>query len=167
MEHTTELMTILEEELSLCSELLYVTRAQKPAIISGDVLGLAELVSRAEETIRRLRNVEVSLVEQALGFAAESEGKIADNPEVAVAALITSLEDTHKAEFQKTKARIAGLLGDIATANAVNEGLLRDALSYIDNTVRLIAGADGDNSIYSRLGMLDKKASLAAVDETA
>jgi len=167
VEHATELMTILEEELSLCSELLYVTRAQKPAIVSGDVLGLAELVSRAEETIRRLRNVEASLVEQALGFAAESEGEIADNPEAAVAALITSLEDTHKAEFQKTKARIAGLLGDIATANAVNEGLLRDALSYIDNTVRLIAGADGDNSIYSRLGMLDKKASLAAVDETA
>jgi len=160
-------MTILEEELSLCSELLYVTRAQKPAIVSGDVLGLAELVSRAEETIRRLRNVEASLVEQALGFAAESEGEIADNPEAAVAALITSLEDTHKAEFQKTKARIAGLLNDIATANAVNEGLLCDALSYIDNTVRLIAGADGDNSIYSRLGMLDKKASLAAVDETA
>jgi len=167
VEHATELMTILEEELSLCSELLYVTRAQKPAIVSGDVLGLAELVSRAEETIRRLRNVEASLVEQALGFAAESEGEIADNPEAAVAALITSLEDTHKAEFQKTKARIAGLLGDIATANAVNEGLLRDALSYIDNTVRLIAGADDDNSIYSRLGMLDKKASLAAVDETA
>jgi len=160
-------MRILEEELSLCSELLYVTRAQKPAIVSGDVLGLAELVSRAEETIRRLRGVEVSLVEQALGFAAESEGRPADDPEAAVVALVASLEDAHRAKFQKTKARIAGLLSDIATANAVNEALLRDALSYIDNTVRLIAGADGDNSIYSRLGMLDRKASLAAVDETA
>ena len=48
MEHATELMRILEEELSLCSELLYVTRAQKPAIVSGDVVSLAELVSRAE-----------------------------------------------------------------------------------------------------------------------
>jgi len=167
VEHATELMRILEEKLSLCSELLYVTRAQKPAIVSGDVLGLAELVSRAEETIRRLRGVEVSLAEQALGFASESEGRPADDPETAIAALIASLEDTHKAEFQKTRARIAELLADIATANAVNEGLLRDALSYIDNTVRLIAGADGDNSIYSRLGMLDKKASPAAVDETA
>lgn len=167
MEHATELMRILEEELSLCSDLLYVTRAQRPAIVSGDVVSLAELVSRAEEMIRKLRNVEISLVEQALGFVAESEGKPADDPDNAVAALIASLDDTHRAEFQETKARIAGLLGDISTANAVNEGLLRDALSYIDNTVRLIAGAEGDNSIYSRLGMLDKKASLAAVDETA
>mgnify|MGYP000856274324 CR=1 FL=1 len=167
MEHATELMRILEEELSLCSDLLYVTRAQRPAIVSGDVVSLAELVSRAEEMIRKLRNVEISLVEQALGFVAQSQGKPADDPEKAVAALIASLDDTHKAEFQKTKARITGLLGDISTANAVNEGLLRDALSYIDNTVRLIAGAEGDNSIYSRLGMLDKKASLAAVDETA
>lgn len=167
MEHAVEPMRILDEELSLCSELLYVTRAQKPAIVSGDVIGLAELVARAEETIRRLRDVEVSLVEQATRFAAECDGKPADDPEAATAALVASLEDAHKAEFTKIKSRIAGLLSDIVTANAVNEGLLRDALSYIDNTVRLIAGADGDNSIYSRLGMLDKKASLAAVDETA
>ncbi|MGI6131498.1 MAG: flagellar protein FlgN [Bacillota bacterium] len=167
MEHTTELMKTLDEELSLCSELLYVTRAQKPAIISGDVLGLAELVSRAEKTIRRLRDVEVSWAELASRFALESDGKPADDPEAAVAALVASLGDAHKTEFQTIKSRIAGLLDDIASANAVNEGLLRDALSYIDNTVRLIAGAEGDNSIYSRLGILDKKASLAAVDETA
>lgn len=167
MEHATELMRILDEELSLCSELLYVTRAQKPAIISGDVLGLAELVARAEETIRRLRDVEISLADIASDFAFESDGKTADNPDSAMAAFVASMEDAQRAEFQKTKSSIAGLLGDIATANAVNAGLLRDALSYIDNTVKLIAGADGDSSIYSRLGMLDRKASLAAVDETA
>ena len=167
MEHATELMRILEEELSLCSELLYVTRAQKPAIISGDVLGLAELVARAEETIRRLRDVELSLADIASEFAFKSSGKPADNMDSAIAAFVASLDDAQRTEFQKTKSRIAGLLDDIAAANAVNAGLLRDALGYIDNTVRLIAGADGDSSIYSRLGMLDRKASLAAVDETA
>ena len=100
-------------------------------------------------------------------FAFESSGKPADDLDSAIATFVASLDDAQRTEFQKTKSRIAGLLDDIAAANAVNAGLLRDALGYIDNTVRLIAGADGDSSIYSRLGMLDRKASLAAVDETA
>ncbi len=167
MEHATELIRILDQELSLCSELLSVTRAQKPAIVSGDVIHLSELVSRAEDTIRRVREIEVSVAELAAEYAVRSGGKSADDPESAVAALIASLDDAGQAELGKVKSRIAESLSDIATANAVNAGLLGDALRYIDNTVKLIAGADGDNSIYSRLGILDRKVSMAAVDETA
>lgn len=158
---------MIDQELSLCSELLLVTRAQRPAIVSGDVLRLAQLVSRAEETIRKVRDIEVSIAELAGRFAIESGGERCNDPEAAMAALVASLEEASRAELGKSKLRIAGSLSDIAAANAVNAGLLGDALSYIDNTVRLIASADGDNSIYSRLGILDRKASSAAVDDTA
>ncbi|GEM_PF-1597756 len=167
MEYATQLTRMIDQELSLCSELLLATRAQRTAIVSGDVLRLAQLVSRAEETIRKVRDIEVSIAELAGRFAIESGGERCNDPEAAMAALVASLEEASRAELGKSKSRIAGLLSDIAAANAVNAGLLGDALSYIDNTVRLIASADEDNSIYSRLGILDRKASSAAVDDTA
>ncbi len=167
MEYAIELTKMIDQELSLCSELLVATRAQRAAIVSGDVLRLAQLVSRAEETIRKIRDIEVSITELASRFAMESGGERCDDPESAIAALAASLEDADQARLADVKSKIAGLLSDIAAANAVNAGLLIDALSYIDNTIKLIAGANGDSSIYSRLGILNRQASSAAVNDTA
>ncbi len=81
--------------------------------------------------------------------------------------MIASFKEEEMAEFEVLRDSIAGILAEIDSANAINAMLIQDAIEYIENTVRLIAEADGTNSVYSRLGRMDKKAVSSAVDDTA
>ena len=65
MDYAKEMARILNREFALCSELLYVARAQRSVITSGDVAALAELVSRAEEIIGAIRDEEIGLADLA------------------------------------------------------------------------------------------------------
>ena len=73
MNYASEIMRILNRELVLCSELLYVTRAQRGVIMSGDVAGLAELVARAEQTLGKIRDAEKGLLELAESYSGKAE----------------------------------------------------------------------------------------------
>lgn len=165
MNYAREMMRILNREFTLCSELLYVTLAQRGVIMSGDVAGLAELVSRAEQSIGSIRDAERGLLDLAERYSAES-GAEARDPEKAFSAIMASLNDGERAEFEALCDSIADILFDIDSANAINAMLLRDSIQYIENTVKLIAEADGANSVYSRLGRLDEKVTSAAVNDT-
>jgi flagellar biosynthesis/type III secretory pathway chaperone len=164
--YAREIMRILNREFMLCSELLYVTRAQRGVIMSGDVAGLAELVSRAEQTIGSVKDAEMGLVDLAERYSADTEAE-AQDPEMALSAIIASLNEKEAAEFEALRDSIAGILMDIDSANAINAMLLRDSIQYIENTVKLIAEADGANSVYSHLGRLNERAVSSAVDDTA
>ncbi|MEA4882365.1 MAG: flagellar protein FlgN [Clostridia bacterium] len=166
MRYAEDLTRLLEQELSLYSELLAATRAQQSVITGGDVARLAELVARAEGTIRKLRDVEVSLVELAREFATEALA-VTEDPESAMAALLSSLDSGEAANVATLRDGIGSTLSDIASDNAVNAELLRDSLAYIENTMKMIAQADGTNSIYSRLGVMNRQAATVAVDDRA
>ncbi len=77
------------------------------------------------------------------------------------------MSEEETAELKTLRDSIADILVDIDSANATNAMLLRDSIQYIENTVKLIAEADGANSVYSRLGRLDEKAAASTVNETA
>ena len=166
MDYAKEMARILNREFALCSELLYVARAQRSVITSGDVAALAELVSRAEEIIGAIRDEEIGLADLAKRWADETEVEVED-AEQALAVMIASFKEEEMAEFEVLRDSMAGILVEIDSANAINAMLIQDAIEYIENTVRLIAEADGTNSVYSRLGRMDKKAVSSAVDDTA
>lgn len=165
MNYANEMMRILNREFTLCSELLYATRAQRGMIMSGDVAGLAELVSRAEQLIGSIRDAEMGLTDLAERYSVETSAE-AEDPETAISAIIASLSEEETMEFETLRDSIADILVDIDSANAINAMLLRDSIQYIENTVKLIAEADGANSVYSRLGRLDKSAVSSAVNDT-
>lgn len=166
MDYAKEMARILNREFALCSELLYVARAQRSVITSGDVAALAELVSRAEEIIGAIRDEEIGLADLAKRWADATDVEVED-AEHALAVMIASFKEEEMAEFEVLRDSIAGILVEIDSANAINAMLIQDAIEYIENTVRLIAEADGTNSVYSRLGRMDKKAVSSAVDDTA
>jgi len=166
VDYAKEMARILNREFALCSELLYVARAQRSVITSGDVAALAELVSRAEEIIGAIRDEEIGLADLAKRWADETEVEVED-AEQALAVMIALFKEEEMAEFEVLRDSIAGILAEIDSANAINAMLIQDAIEYIENTVRLIAEADGTNSVYSRLGRMDKKAVSSAVDDTA
>jgi flagellar biosynthesis/type III secretory pathway chaperone len=164
--YASEIMRILNRELVLCSELLYVTRAQRGVIMSGDVAGLAELVARAEQTLGKIRDAEKGLLDLAERYSGKA-GAERESPDKALSDIIASLSEEETAELKTLRDSIADILVDIDSANAINAMLLRDSIQYIENTVKLIAEADGANSVYSRLGRLDEKAAASTVNETA
>lgn len=166
MNYAKEMMSILNREFVLCSELLYVTRAQRSVIMSGDVVGLAELVSKAEKAIGSIRDLEVDLAELAERYAAEIGAEV-ESPQQALSAMIGSFSEEETEEFEALRDSIADILVDIDSANAINAVLLKDSIEYIENMVKLIAEADDANSVYSRLGRLNEKAASSAVNDTA
>lgn len=151
------LLRIASDRLSTALELLAVVKAKKSAIIAGDIARLAELVERADA-------LSVELRRDQLHSQAE-----ADAPDVTVDELIKQMDPAQKKQFADIKARLLAVLDETLTANSINAALLSDALDYVDNTVRLIAAAQGSSSVYGRLGTLDQlaAASARAVDETA
>ncbi|MCR4427038.1 MAG: flagellar protein FlgN [Firmicutes bacterium] len=158
MTYGERLLGILELELSLYSELLTLTRAQRPLITAGDVTELSSAVSRAENTIYRIREAEVSLLRLEKEFTLETG---AQGSETTLAALVSSLPDQERTACERARSQIEQVLSSIGTENAINEALLRDSLAYIENLVKLIARAEGEphsGTIYGRLGRLDREA---------
>lgn len=153
MKDYKNLMTIASDQLDLGSQLLLATRAQRSAIISGDVTRLAQLMERVDDIVLRIRRSE-----------AEAGAILGDG---GLEEALEAMRSGERAQFEEIRSKTIELLDEVASANAANAGLLEDALYYIENTVRLIAGSDGASSVYSRLGMVDKRAASAAVDETA
>lgn len=154
-----ELTDALETQLSLYTELLSITRAQRDPIISGDITSLSDLVRKAESMIGDVIACEDRIL-RLLGSTAQ--GDTTDDPEAALSALVLSLSPDEREKYNGLRAQVVAVLEDIYKANTVNEALLKDALSYIEAITSLLA--QGEDTVYSKLGKVNKASHRSLVD---
>jgi len=156
-------LSMLEKEHQGYEELLALARAQREQLLAGKVAALSAIVDRQSEVVRRISN---------LGRQADSclqRLKTAlrlDSDPVTLAAIAAAAPEPYCRRYRQLRSRLRELTDDIRRTSLGNLELARNALAYIDFSLRLV-GVSDDATAYGADGTPAPGSPRALVDQRA
>jgi hypothetical protein len=138
-------LSILEKERQGYEELLELACAQRKQLLAGKVGALDAIVDRQSEVMRRVSNLDrqadscLRHLQMALHL---------DSDPVTLAAIAAVSPEPYCARYRELRSRLSALSDEIRRTSLGNLELARNALAYIDFSLRLI-GAPQDATIYA------------------
>jgi flagellar biosynthesis/type III secretory pathway chaperone len=154
------LIAVLSDETGLLRDLHATLAAQQQALVRGDVQEIKHTVEgqiAALSKIAKLERERISLLE------AVQSGDHADTQAVTLNHLIEAAPE-HGRRLREVRAALKDVLEAIGTVNRHNGMLINQSLSYINKTLRMIAGEDTSSTVYTPDGGVTCPTGRLAVD---
>jgi flagellar biosynthesis/type III secretory pathway chaperone len=153
------LAAVLAREADLLERLLAVLSGEQDILVAGDVARVKDAVEKQIELVKEFAAAERE--RQALLDGLNRDGRY--GRPISMNRLIEEAGEKAPVLRDQRKA-LLDVLEKIGTVNRRNGLLIRQSLSYIDRTIRLIAGDDGSAQQYTSSGDVRAFAGNVAVD---
>ncbi|UCH34204.1 MAG: flagellar export chaperone FlgN [Armatimonadota bacterium] len=134
-------LSVLEKESRGYEELLALIREQREQLLAGRMGALDAIVDRQSELMRLIANLD----RQADVCLRRLKSVLhLDSDPITLAAIAAAAPDAYAKRYRDLRARLQGLSDEIRRTSLGNLELARNALGYIDFSLRLI-GAERDS----------------------
>jgi hypothetical protein len=153
-------LSVLEKESQGYEELLALAREQREHLLAGRVAALGSVVDRQSEVMGRVATLDRQADSCLLRL--KSALQLHSDP-ITLAAVATATPEPYAARYRELCARLRELSDEIHRTSLGNLELARNALAYIDFSLRLI-GAGGDAVGYDAGGTTAPTASRSFMD---
>ena len=128
-------LSVLEKESQGYEELLGLAREQREHLLAGRIAALSAVVDRQSEVMGRV----ASLGRQAHACLQQLKSALSlDSDPITLATLADVAPQPYAARYGEVRARMRELTDQLHSTNAGNHELVRNALAYIDFSLRLI-----------------------------
>ena len=142
-------LSVLEKQSRCYEELLALAQEQREQLLAGRVRTLDDIVDRQSEIMGRAAHLD----RQADSCLTRLKGALhLDSDPITLAAVAAAAPDHYATRYRELCARLRELSDEIRRTSLGNLELARNALSYIDFSLRLI-GAGEDSAAYAADGM--------------
>jgi flagellar biosynthesis/type III secretory pathway chaperone len=154
---------ILSREVELLRDLQKVLGEERDVLVCGDVEAIRRSV---EDQIRILE--EIGRLEAERGEAVKRLNAAADGVELAsLGDVIEAAPEGEAGSLKEARAALRQVLDAIGTVNRHNGMLIKQSLSYIDRTLKLVAGEDPASATYTHDGEIKCMAENKLIDHKA
>jgi flagellar biosynthesis/type III secretory pathway chaperone len=153
------LVGVLAREVDLLQRLLATLGDEQRVLVAGDVGKIKESVEGQIDLVKQFAGVE--LERQAILKRINRDGRYGREPK-----MDKMIEDAGEQApaLRELRGSLREVLAGLGAVNKRNHLLIRQSLSYIDRTIRLIAGEERSAKQYTPKGDLRAVAGNVAVD---
>lgn len=156
-------LSVLEKESRGYAELLALAREQREQLLAGRVGALAAIVDRQSEIMSRV----ASLDRQADSCLQRIKATLRlDSDPITLAAIAAAAPEPYSARYRELGSRLRELSDEIRRTSLGNLELTRNAMAYIDFSLRLVGAADNSEA-YAADGSPAPAAARPFVDHRA
>jgi flagellar biosynthesis/type III secretory pathway chaperone len=143
-----ELIEILSAEIGLLTSLSSIVTEEQNALVEGDVEGIRSTVEAQMSVLQDIAALEARR-NRVLGDLGGPEGDAGD---VKLGTLIEKVSGEKAERLREIRSALRSILEAIGTVNRNNGMLINQSLSYIDKTLKMIAGEDASSKVYTADG---------------
>lgn len=155
-----KLMTILGEETGLLEELRGFLAFQQEALVRGNAEEIRQSVEGQIATLGAIQKLESERTTLLQDLEMAENG---DSEDMTLSRLI-EIAPQHGERLSEVRRAMKEVIKAIGTLNRHNGLLINQSLSYIDKTLRTIAGEDTSSAVYTVEGDLTCPTGRLAVD---
>jgi len=156
-------LSVLEKQSRGYEELLALAREQREQLLAGRVGALAAIVDRQSEMMSRVAGLD----RQADSCLQRIKATLRlDSDPITLAAIAAAAPEPYSGRYRELGSRLRELSDDIRRTSLGNLELARNALAYIDFSLRLVGAAD-DSAAYGADGCPAAAAARPFVDHRA
>ncbi len=159
----SKLVDILNGEVKLLKKLHSALKDEQDALVRGDAEGIRD---RVEGQIGIIKDLAALEQERKVVFSAVSPEEGADY-EIKFDTIIGLAGEAQAARLETMRSSMREVLKSLGEVNRQNEVLIRQSLSYVDRTLRALAGDTAGSEVYNASGALRSATGQIAVDREA
>jgi flagellar biosynthesis/type III secretory pathway chaperone len=158
-----KVVDILSLEVDLLRKLHSALEEEQRALVRGDVEAVKDGVEGQIGFITDLAGLEQ---ERRAAFRALCPDEAPDS-EIKLEAIIDLAGGTEAERLETMRSSMRGVLKSLGEVNRQNDVLIRQSLSYVDRTLRALAGENAGSEVYDASGGLKSATGQIAVDRKA
>lgn len=159
--HLNELVEILNQEVDLLLRLHSTLCAQQQALVEDRVDRVTSSVEEQIEILNLIGQIEERRRSILASYSGEDEVE-----NIKIDNLIDSAPDHLASRLSAIKKALKEVIDAIGKVNTQNGMLINQSLSYINNTIRLVAGEDQGSAVYTQDGDLTCATGHIAINRT-
>lgn len=153
------IIEILVEEVGLLGDLHSVLEAEQRALVDGRVEEIHRCVEKQIsilDAVSRLEEGRLTVLDEA-GLPADGDDRRLGN-------LIETAPEPEAGRLREIRAALRDVTQALGSVNKHNNLLISQSLSYIDSSLKLIAGEDASSKVYRADGSVTCPTGRIAVD---
>ena len=158
-----KVVDILSQEVDLLRKLHSALENEQNALVRGDVEGIRERVEGQIDIIKDLAGLEE---ERRAAFRAVCPDGAPD-AEVEFDTIVGLAGGAEAEHLETMRSSMREVLRSLGAVNRQNDVLIRQSLSYVDRTLRALAGEKASSEVYDSSGGLKNATGQIAVDRKA
>jgi flagellar biosynthesis/type III secretory pathway chaperone len=158
-----KVVDILTVEVDLLRKLYCALEEEQKALVRGDVEAVKERVEGQIGFITDLAGLEE---ERKAAFETLSPGG-APGSEIRLEAIIELAGGAEAERLEAVRSSMREVLKSLGEVNRQNDVLIRQSLSYVNRTLRALAGENAGSEVYDANGGLKSATGQIAVDRKA
>jgi flagellar biosynthesis/type III secretory pathway chaperone len=155
-----EMIDVLTREVDLLSRLHSVLSDQQAALVEGDVEAIRRTVEAQMDVLKY-----VAALEERRQSAIRALRESPDGEAVRLEAVISDAPESQAARLREIRASLREILEGIGDVNKHNNMLISQSLSYIDSTLRMIAGEEESSKVYTADGRIKGMTGRIGIDD--
>jgi flagellar biosynthesis/type III secretory pathway chaperone len=159
----SKLVDILSGEVELLTKLYSALKDEQDALVRGDAEGIKDGVEAQIGIIKDLAAVEE---ERRAIFKAMCPDESPDE-DIKLGTIIDLAGGAQAEHLETMRASMRKVLKSLGEVNRQNDVLIRQSLSYVDRTLRALAGENAGSEVYGASGTLKSATGQIAVDREA
>lgn len=159
----SKLVDILSGEVDLLRKLHSALKDEQDALVRGDTEGIT---GRVEAQIGIITELAALEEERRAAFRAMCPGEAPDS-EIKLDTIIGLAGGEQAEHLESMKASMREVLKSLGEVNRQNDVLIRQSLSYVDRTLRALAGENAGSEVYNASGAVNSATGQIAVDKEA
>jgi len=156
----SKLVDILTGEVDLLRKLYFALKDEQDALVRGDVEGITD---RVEGQIGIIKDLAVLEEERRAAFRAMCPEEPPD-AEIKLNTIIDLAGGEQAEHLETMRSSMRDVLKSLGEVNRQNDVLIRQSLSYVDRTLRALAGENAGSEVYNASGTLKGATGQIAVD---
>ena len=159
----SKLVDILSGEVDLLRKLYSALKDEQDALVRGDAEGIKDGVEGQIGIITDLAGLEEERRAAFRGMCPEE----APDSEIKLETIIDLAGGAQAEHLETMKSSMREVLKSLGEVNRQNDVLIRQSLSYVDRTLRALAGENAGSEIYNASGAIRSATGQIAVDQEA
>lgn len=159
----SKLVDILSGEVDLLRNLYYALKEEQDALVRGDAEGIKDRVEGQIGIIKELAALED---ERKAAFRAMCPEEPTDS-DINFDTVLGLAGGEQAEHLERMRSSMREVLKSLGEVNRQNDVLIRQSLSYVDRTLRALAGETAGSEVYNASGALQSATGQIAVDQEA
>ncbi|UJF33230.1 flagellar protein FlgN [Paenibacillus hexagrammi] len=141
-------ISIMREQIDLHDSLLTLGHQKKAVLINNEVALLNQIVLKESKLIKQIEALEKQRMMEISSFLL-SRG-FNPNPKITITDLIRVVfKAEDKVKLQEHQRELFGKIQELQKVNELNQQMIRQSLSFIDYSLNVLVGDQGDELLYS------------------
>ena len=156
----SKLVDILNGEVDLLRKLYFALKEEQDALVKGDTEGIRD---RVEGQIGIIKDL-AALEEKRKAAFRELCPEEPPDSEIKFETILGLAGGGQAEHLESMRSSMRDVLKSLGEVNRQNDVLIRQSMSYIDRTLRALAGDNAGSEVYNASGALNSATGQIAVD---